>query len=167
MKLNSLWRKSVSAGLLLCAWILGSAPFLLAQQPDAPVLTLDAAIDYAKQHSPLLAATQQSVLSKQAAIAAASAEWLPRVDVGAALRGSNQPTESALGFPLTPLADIGNQPFRNGHLTGLATVTQSIYTGGRLVRLRVSLRLSATWLRQTCSTWKATCSMRSQSPMRS
>ena len=132
MKLNSLWRKSVSAGLLLCAWILGSAPFLLAQQPDAPVLTLDAAIDYAKQHSPLLAATQQSVLSKQAAIAAASAEWLPRVDVGAALRGSNQPTESALGFPLTPLADIGNQPFRNGHLTGLATVTQSIYTGGKI-----------------------------------
>ena len=95
-------------------------------------LTLDAAIDYAKQHSPLLAATQQSVLTKQAAIAAAKAEQLPRVDADAALRGGNQLTESALGFPLTPLADIPNQPFENGHLTGLATATVPIYTGGRI-----------------------------------
>ncbi len=95
-------------------------------------LTLDGAIDYAKHHSPLLAATQQSVLTKQAAVAAAKAEQLPRVDVDAALRGSNQPTESALGFPLTPLADIPNQPFGNGHLTGLATATVPIYTGGRI-----------------------------------
>ena len=95
-------------------------------------LTLDAAIAYAEHHSPLLAATQQSVLTKQAAIAAAKAEQLPRVDVDAALRGSNQPTESALGFPLTPLADIPNQPFGNGHLTGLASATVPIYTGGRI-----------------------------------
>jgi outer membrane protein TolC len=102
-----------------------------SQNTPSP-LTLDAAIDYAKHHSPLLAATQQSVLTKQAAIAAAKAEQLPHVDVDAALRGSNQPTESALGFPLTPLADIPNQPFGNGHLTGLATATVPIYTGGRI-----------------------------------
>jgi outer membrane protein TolC len=95
-------------------------------------LTLDDAIAYAKQHSPLLSSTRQSVLTKQAAIAAAKAEQLPRVDVGAALRGSNQLTENALGFPLTPLADIPNQPFGNGHLTGLATATLPIYTGGRI-----------------------------------
>ncbi|MFP5211653.1 MAG: TolC family protein [Acidobacteriota bacterium] len=116
--------------------LLAFASFALsgaAQGQAAPSpLTLDAAIAYAKQHSPLLAATKQSVLTKQAAIAAAKAEQLPRADVDAALRGSNQPTESALGFPLTPLADIPNQPFGNGHLTGLATATVPIYTGGRI-----------------------------------
>ncbi|HVC91917.1 MAG TPA: TolC family protein [Acidobacteriaceae bacterium] len=101
-------------------------------QTNSSQLTLDAAIDYAKYHSPLLAATKQSVLTQQAAIAAAKAEQLPRVDVGAALRASNQLTESALGFPLTPLVDIPNQPFGNGHLTGLASATVPIYTGGRL-----------------------------------
>jgi outer membrane protein len=101
-------------------------------QTNPPSLTLDAAVAYAKQHSPLLTATKQNVLAKQAAIAAAKAEQLPRVDVDAALRGSNQPAESALGFPLTPLADIPSQPFGNGHLTGLASATMPIYTGGRI-----------------------------------
>ena len=95
-------------------------------------MTLDSAIEYAKHHSPLLTATQQGVLTKQASVAAANAERLPHVDVDAALRGSNQLTESALGFPSTPLADIPNQPFGNGHLTSLASATVPIYTGGRI-----------------------------------
>lgn len=116
--------------LLLLGWNWGYVA--RAQQPTPSPLTLDAAIAYARQHSPLLAATQQSVLTKQAAIAAAKAEQLPRVDVDAALRGSNQPTESAIGFSLTPLADIPNQPFNNSHLTGIAIATLPIYTGGRI-----------------------------------
>ncbi len=101
-------------------------------QTNPPSLALDAAVAYAKQHSPLLTATKQNVLAKRAAIAAAKAEQLPHVDVGAALRGSNQMTESALGFPLTPLADITNQPFSDGHLNGFVSTTVPIYTGGQI-----------------------------------
>ena len=124
------WKKTIIYGLGLLGWT--SVYVMYSQQPNPSPLTLDGAIAYAKQHSPLLAATKQSVMAKQAAIAAAKAEQLPRVDVSAALRGSNQTTESALGFPLTPLADIPNQPFSNGHLNGIAAATLPIYTGGRI-----------------------------------
>lgn len=103
-----------------------------AQQSDAPVLTLNAAIDYAKQHSPLLAATRQGVITQQASVAAAKAERLPQVDVGAVMLGSNQPAESGLAFPLTPLVETSRQPFADGHLAGIATAILPIYTGGRI-----------------------------------
>jgi outer membrane protein len=124
------WRRLAPHEMVLFLLIFAHA--LWAQQPQSPVLTLDAAIDFATHHSPLLAATRQSVLANQAAIAAAKAEQLPRVDVGAVLLGGNQPTESGLGVPLTPFADIPAQPFGNGHLGGVATATVPIYTGGRI-----------------------------------
>lgn len=120
----------IIGGLVLLGW--NSVYVAYSQQANPSPLTLDAAIDYARLHSPLLTATRQGVLSKEAAIAAAKAERLPQIDMDAALRGSNQPAENALGFPLTPLADIPNQPFSNGHLNGMVTATVPIYTGGRI-----------------------------------
>jgi outer membrane protein len=103
-----------------------------AQQTASP-LTLDAALLYARQHSPRLAATRQSVTTGEAAIATASAERWPRLTLGAAVRGSSQPTETAMGFPLTQLADIPvGQPFGRGHLNADLQATIPVYTGGRI-----------------------------------
>lgn len=101
-------------------------------QSDGPPITLDAAVAYAEQHSPLLAASRESVLGRQAAVAATRAERLPRVAVDAGLRGNSLPTETALGFPLTALSDLTQQPFSRAHLNGMAEATLPLYTGGRL-----------------------------------
>ncbi len=117
--------------------IFGLQP-LQAQQLDAP-LTLDSALVYARQHSPRLSARRQGVTTERAVVATARAERLPRLTLGAAARGSSQPTETAMGFPLTQLADIPEgQPFRRGHLNADVRATIPVYTGGR-IRSAVSL----------------------------
>jgi len=54
-------------------------PLLLAGAAQAQTtvspMTLDAAVAYAKEHSPLLAATKQSVVTKQAALAEGYCAW--------------------------------------------------------------------------------------------
>lgn len=113
-----------------------AAALLLAQgataQSDGPPITLDEAVAYARQHSPLLSAARQTVLGRKAAVAAARAERLPRVAVDAGLRGNSLATETALGFPLTPLSDLSQQPFSHAHLNGMAEAMLPLYTGGRL-----------------------------------
>src|SRR5450756_1529351 len=125
-------RDSAFTRLVLNATVIFCFSFLSAQQPNT-TLTLDAALAYARQHSPRLSAKRQGVTTEQAAMAAARAERLPRLTLGAAARGSSQPTETALGFPLTQLADIPeNQPFRRGHLNAEVRATIPVYTGGRI-----------------------------------
>lgn len=120
--------RTALAGLFL----LVSAPLLSAQQVNT-LLTLDAAIIYARQNSPRLSAARQGVTSEQASVSAERAERLPRLRLGAAARGSSQPTQTAMGFPLTQLASIPeNQPFRRGHLNAEVRATMPIYTGGRI-----------------------------------
>ena len=138
MNTTSLWRNCVIAGLVLNATILFSAPCLLAQQADTP-LTMDAALIYARQHSPRLSAKRQGVTTEDAVIAGARAERLPRLTLGAAARVSSQATQTAMGFPSTQLADIPeNQPFGRGHLNADVRATLPVYTGGR-IRSAVSL----------------------------
>ena len=106
--------------------------YLSAQQANTP-LTLESALVYARQHSPRLSATTQRVITEKVVIAANRAERLPRLTMGAAVRGSSQPTETAMGFPLTQLSDIPEgQPFRRGHLNADVRATIPIYTGGRI-----------------------------------
>ena len=108
------------------------APFLSAQEPDAP-LGLDAAVAYARQHSPRLSAKKLGVKTEEAAVAEARAERLPRFTLGAAARVSSQPVQTAMGFPLSQLADIpGNQAFSRGHLNADVEATLPLYTGGRI-----------------------------------
>jgi outer membrane protein len=119
-------------GLVLSAAVLLGAPVAPAQQ-TAPPLTLDAALLYARQNSPRLAARRQTVTTGEAAIATARAEAWPRVMLGAAVRGSSQPTETAMGLPMTQLADIPvGQPVGRGHLNADLQVTLPVYTGGRI-----------------------------------
>jgi outer membrane protein len=132
MSTKALCRNCAFAGLVLNATVMFCVPFLSAQQQNPP-LTLDAALAYARQYSPRLSSKRQGVTTVQAAIAAASAERLPRLTLGAAARGSSQPTETAMGFPLTQLAAIpDNQPFRRGHLNADVRATIPVYTGGRI-----------------------------------
>jgi outer membrane protein len=132
MTTTRLCRNCAFASLILNATVIFCVPFLSAQQPDAP-LTLDAALVYARQHSPRLSAKRQGVTTEQDALAAARAERLPRLTLGAAARGSSQPTQTAMGFPLTQLADIPeNQPFRRGHLNADVRATLPVYSGGRI-----------------------------------
>jgi outer membrane protein len=123
-----------------CAWttlVLNAVGFfgvsyLSAQQPNIP-LTLESALVYARQHSPRLSARTQRVITQSAVIAADRAERLPRLTLGASARGSSQPTETAMGFPLSQLSDIPEgQPFRRGHLNADVRATIPIYTGGRI-----------------------------------
>jgi len=124
-------RKYLFAALSILA-VMFLVPFLSAQEPDTP-FTLDAALAYARQHSPKLSAKSQGVTTGQAAIAVAKAERLPRLTLGAAARESSQPTQTAMGFPLTQLADIPeNQPFRRGHLNAGVLAAIPLYTGGRI-----------------------------------
>ncbi|CAN5537134.1 TolC family protein [soil metagenome] len=124
-------RTLTPACLALIGATLWLAPSLLAQQRN--FLTMNAAIVYARQHSPRLAGKRQSVSTEQAGIAVASSERLPRLNLGAAARGSSQPAETAMGFPLTQLAQIPyGQPFSNGHLNADLRATIPLYTGGRI-----------------------------------
>jgi hypothetical protein len=121
------------ARLALSATILFSVPSLSAQQSDSP-LTMNAALVYARQHSPRLSGKRQSITTEQAAIAVARAERLPRLTLGAAARGSTQPAETAMGFPLTQLAQIPEgQPFSKGHLNADVRARERQEVGGRLV----------------------------------
>jgi outer membrane protein len=132
MNTTPLCRNCAFAGLVLNATVIFCVPLLSAQQPNTP-LTLDAALVYARQHSPRLSAKRQGVTTEQDAIAAARAEYLPRLTLGAAVRGSSQPTQTALGLPLTPLADVPeNQPFRRGHVNAEILATIPVYSGGRI-----------------------------------
>ena len=126
------------AGAVLGAAVIFCIPFLSAQQTDS-VFTMDAALAYARQHSPRLGSGRQGVTTGQATIATAKAERLPRLTLGAAARASSQATETAMGFPSTQLADIPEgQPFRKGHLNADVRATIPVYTGGR-IRSAVSL----------------------------
>jgi hypothetical protein len=97
MTATPLCRKCAFAGLVQLATVVLLVPLLSAQQPEMP-FTLDAALVYARQHSPRLSAKSQGVTSEQAAIAAARAERLPRLTLGAAARVSSQPTQIASAF---------------------------------------------------------------------
>lgn len=120
------------ATLVLSAIGIFGVSSLSAQQANTP-LTLESALVYARQHSPRLSATTQRVITEKVVIAANRAERLPRLTMGAAVRGSSQPTETAMGFPLTQLSDIPEgQPFRRGHLNADVRATIPIYTGGRI-----------------------------------
>ncbi len=108
------------------------ASVIPAQPQDLP-FTLDAALAFAREHSPRVSAKRQGLTTQQSAIAAASAERLPRLTLGAAARGSSQPTETAMGLPLTQLGDIPEgQAFRRGHLNADVRATIPVYTGGRI-----------------------------------
>ena len=120
------------ATLVLSAIGIFGVSSLSAQQANTP-LTLESALVYARQHSPRLSARTQRVITEKVVIAANRAERLPRLTMGAAVRGSSQPTETAMGFPLTQLSDIPEgQPFRRGHLNADVRATIPIYTGGRI-----------------------------------
>lgn len=96
-------------------------------------MTLDAALAYARQHSPRLSAKRHGVTTEEDAMAAARAERLPRFNLGAVARASNQPSQTAMGLPLTSLADVPeNQSFRRGHLNADVMATLPLYTGGRI-----------------------------------
>ncbi|MDQ2842760.1 MAG: TolC family protein [Acidobacteriota bacterium] len=137
-KTTPLYRTFAVARLALAAAVLFCASLLSAQQTDSP-FTLNDALVYARQHSPRLSARRQGVTTEQTAIATARAERLPRLALEAALRGSSQPTETAMGFPLTELANIPeNQPFRRSYLNAEIRATLPVYTGGR-IRSAVSL----------------------------
>lgn len=124
-------RRTTRGLLKLSAIVLLSVHCLPAQQSE--LLTMDGALVYARQHSPRLASKKQSVATEQAGVAVASSERLPHLNVGAAARGSSQPTETAMGFPLTQLAQIPEgQPFSNGHLNADLRATIPVYTGGRI-----------------------------------
>jgi outer membrane protein TolC len=82
--------------LVLSACFILCLPSLKAQQADAP-LTMDAALAYARQHSPRLFARKQGLTTEQAAISTARAERLPRLTLNAAARGSSQTTQTAMG----------------------------------------------------------------------
>ena len=117
---------------LLPAIVFLFVPYLLAQNADPP-LTLDAALAYAHQNSPRLSARRQGVTTGQFGIATARAERVPRLTLGAAARGSTQPTETVMGLPLTQLSDIPEgQPYRRGHVNADVMATLPIYTGGRI-----------------------------------
>ena len=125
-------RRLVLAGLALGRAILLSVSGLSAQESDSP-LTMQASRAYARQHSPRLSGKTQSVITAQAAIAVAKAERLPLLTLGASARGSTQPAETAMGFPLTELAQISEaQSFSKGHLNADVRATIPLYTGGRI-----------------------------------
>jgi outer membrane protein len=120
------------ARLVLSACVIFCLPSAIAQQVDAP-LAMDAALAYARQHSPRLSARRQGVTTEQAAIAVARAQRLPRLTLNATARGSSQATQTAMGFPSTQLADIPEgQPFGNSHLNADLMATIPLYTGGRI-----------------------------------
>ncbi len=129
--IRRLWREIAAAGALFGLLALPQSAW--PQQTDAALLTLNAALAYAHEHSPQLAAARQGIATRQAAVGAAQAERLPGIDLGASFRGTNSLTETALGFPLTPLADIPEtQPFSHGHVNGVVSATLPLYTGGRI-----------------------------------
>lgn len=131
--INPLKRKLISAGVLWCGWVSGPASFLTAQQADAPLLTLNAALDDARQHSPRLRGSRQGVVTRQESVRTAKSERLPQLNLGTAFLGTNLRTETALGFPSTPFAEIPeNQAFRQGHLNAVISATVPVYTGGRI-----------------------------------
>jgi outer membrane protein len=131
MNTTSQSRSGAFAGLALGVAVF-CIPFLSAQQKDSP-LTLDAALAYARQHSPRLSARKQGIATATASIATARAERLPTLTLGAAARESSQPAEAVMGFPLTQLGDIPQgQPFRRGHLNSDVRATMPVYTGGRI-----------------------------------
>jgi outer membrane protein len=106
--------------------------FASAQQTGLP-LTLDDSLVYARQHSPRLSAKRQGITTGQASVSTAKSERLPRLSLDAVVRGSSQPTETAMGFPLTQLGNIPEgQPFRRGHLNADVRATIPVYTGGRI-----------------------------------
>lgn len=127
------FRKLTPTALIVGAFISTSVKNARAEQPDPQPLTLAAALAYAHEHSPRLAASRQDIKTQQAGVETAKAERLPRLDLGTAFRGSNLLTQTALGFPLTPFADIPeNQPFAQGHLNARVLATLPVYTGGRI-----------------------------------
>jgi outer membrane protein len=128
-----------SVRLTLSAAIFFSVPLLSVAQQPGSLLTMNAALVYARQHSPRLSGKRQGVTTEEAAIAGARAERLPRLTLGAAARGSTQPAETAMGFPLTQLAQIPEgQPSSKGNLNADVRATIPLYTGGR-IRSAVSL----------------------------
>lgn len=141
------FRKFAWARAVICASFLIFVNSAWAQRPDSQTLTLATALAYAHEHSPRLAGSRQGVETQQAAIKTAEAERLPRLDLATALRGSNLLTQTALGLPLTSLADVPeNQPFRYGHLNVGVLATLPVYTGGRIrnaTRLAQANRLVA------------------------
>jgi len=129
---NSRSKRLALARLALSGAFIFLTPAFPAQQSTSP-LTMDESRAYARQHSPKLSGKTQSVITAQAAIAVARAERLPRLTLGAAARGSTQPAETAMGFPLTELAAIPEgQPFAKGHLNADIRATIPVYTGGRI-----------------------------------
>ncbi|MGH9771170.1 MAG: TolC family protein [Candidatus Acidiferrales bacterium] len=123
------FRRFAPAALIAGASLFVAVNDSRAQQP----LTLQAVLTYAHEHSPRLAASRENVETQQAGVETAKAERLPRLDFGTAFRGSNLLTETALGFPLTPFADLPqNQPFAQGHLNAGVFATLPVYTGGRI-----------------------------------
>jgi outer membrane protein len=138
MDTTAQYRSCTRTRLVLTAIIILRVSLLPAQELDTP-LTLSAALAYARQHSPRLSARRQGVTTEGSAIASARAERLPRITLDAAARESSQPTQTAMGFPLTQLGDIPEgQPYRRGHLNADVRATIPVYTGGR-IRSAVSL----------------------------
>ncbi len=129
---TSPYRNSAFKRLVLIITVALYVPLLSAQQTNT-ALTLNAALAYARQHSPKLSAKKHGINTERAAIAAARAERLPRLTLGAAARESTQPTETAMGFPMTSLADVPeNQPFSRGHLNADIEATMPVFTFGRI-----------------------------------
>ncbi|MFI5303111.1 MAG: TolC family protein, partial [Polyangiales bacterium] len=103
-----------------------------AQEPSQP-LTLEAAIAYARAHSPRMTARRYSVSTEEARVVEAQSGHLPRLGVGASYRMSTADTVTAMGLPLTPLADVPMQSPSWQHLNGNVSAEIPLYLGGRVV----------------------------------
>lgn len=126
-------RKLTPAALMVGASVFTFVSNVRAQHSDPQPLTLAAALAYAHEHSPRLVASRLHIETQQAGVETAKAERLPRLDLGAAFRGTNLLTQTALGFPLTSFGDVPeNQPFAHGHLNAGVFATLPVYTGGRI-----------------------------------
>ena len=103
-----------------------------AQEPSRP-LTLEAAIAYARAHSPRMKSRRYAVSTEEARVVEAQSGHLPRLGVGASYRMSTPDTITAVGLPLTPLADVPMQSPSWQHLNGTIFAEVPLYLGGRVV----------------------------------
>jgi outer membrane protein TolC len=115
-------------------WLTAFAATAEAQSRDpSQPLTLEVAIAYAREHSPLIRARRHSVSTGEARVVEAQSGHLPRLGVGASYRMSTADTVTAMGLPLAPLADVPTQSPSWQHLNGNVSAEVPLYLGGRIV----------------------------------
>lgn len=121
----------LATGLAACLTLVATVAEAQAQEPTPP-LTLEAAIAYARTHSPRMRARRHSVSTEEARVGEAWSGHLPRLGVGASYRVSTPDTITAVGLPLTPLADVPMQSPSWQHLNAAIFAEVPLYLGGRV-----------------------------------